>query len=179
MNTRKLFILPLAIALLGTLHAAPPATALSSGSADPAMTSSTVRELPAPVVQEPPVAAEFSAYEQELLDLTNAHRADHGIPPVKADPTLAEQSRIWSGVMAEEEVDGRPGENFRHNDRWNVAENIAAHSSSEASPTVIMDMWMASPGHRSNILNGDYTRAGFGRAVSGDGTVYVTQQLIW
>lgn len=171
MNPRKSLALPLAIILLGILPATPPALALSSGTAAAAPTASAG--------QEPPRSADFSAREQELLELTNAHRADHGLPPVQADPTLTEQSRLWSGLMAAEEVDGRPGENFRHSDRWNVAENIATHSNPEVSPEVIMDMWLDSPGHRANILNGDYHRVGFGWAVSGDGTVYVTQQLIW
>jgi uncharacterized protein YkwD len=49
---------------------------------------------------------------------------------------------------------------------WNSAEDIAAHS---------VKSWMGSPGHRRNILDGNYGRAGVGVAISEDDKVYITQ----
>lgn len=43
----------------------------------------------------------------------------------------------------------------------------------------VMDAWMASPGHRENILNCDYRAFGAGVQRTGDGTYYWTQVFGW
>lgn len=50
-----------------------------------------------------------------------------------------------------------------------MGENIAMGQRSEQEVT---KGWMQSPGHRRNILNKGYEYAGFGHAVSEDGTNY-------
>jgi uncharacterized protein YkwD len=63
---------------------------------------------------------------------------------------------------------------------WAVGENIAWGSGSWATPAHIVDMWMHSPGHRANILNGAYREIGIGivrRAPVdgvGEGATYTT-----
>jgi uncharacterized protein YkwD len=37
--------------------------------------------------------------------------------------------------------------------------------------------WMASPGHRENIMNGSYSAAGVGIAYSSDGRVWVAVEF--
>jgi len=37
--------------------------------------------------------------------------------------------------------------------------------------------WMASPGHRQNIMNGAYAAAGVGMAYSSDGRVWVAVEF--
>jgi uncharacterized protein YkwD len=37
--------------------------------------------------------------------------------------------------------------------------------------------WMASPGHRANIMNGTYSAAGVGMAYSSDGRVWVAVEF--
>lgn len=49
---------------------------------------------------------------------------------------------------------------------WNTSEQIARQS---------VQNWMNSPGHRRNILERDYDRAGIGVAISKDDKVYITQ----
>ena len=49
---------------------------------------------------------------------------------------------------------------------WKDAETIAAES---------VKAWMASEGHRQNMLQKDYTMTGMGIAFSADFKVYVTQ----
>ena len=49
---------------------------------------------------------------------------------------------------------------------WNTAEQIARQS---------VDGWMKSPGHRRNILEGNYTLSGLGVAIAADDRVYITQ----
>ena len=48
---------------------------------------------------------------------------------------------------------------------WQVGENIAWGEASLATPAAIVDAWMKSPGHRANILNGNYDEIG----ISADG----------
>lgn len=157
-----------ALTLTLALSAAPAHALSSSGNSFPNQ----------PLVAAPIVTPDhrdpltLSDYESTLLDLTNQYRADHGVGPVQVDIALTENSRFWSQEMAADEI-------FGHSSRWNVAENIARHDDTNVSPQTITKMWMESPGHRANILNPEYHKVGFGRAVAEDGTVYITQQLIW
>jgi uncharacterized protein YkwD len=64
---------------------------------------------------------------------------------------------------------------------WTAGENIAWGSGSLATPVSIVAGWMASPGHRANILNAGYGQIGLGIAdgapqsgVSGPAATYVT-----
>lgn len=47
---------------------------------------------------------------------------------------------------------------------YEIGENIAWGSLSDATPASIVAAWMASPGHRANILNGDFRDTGIGIA---------------
>jgi uncharacterized protein YkwD len=51
----------------------------------------------------------------------------------------------------------------------NVAENIAY---GQKSPEEVMKTWMNSYGHRSNILNSNFTEIGCGMSLSQEGRVY-------
>jgi len=53
-----------------------------------------------------------------------------------------------------------------------VAENIASTSGQNSSVATVMNMWMNSPGHRENILNGNYNQIGAAVARASDGTIY-------
>jgi hypothetical protein len=45
---------------------------------------------------------------------------------------------------------------------WTVGENIAWGQGHLATPRNIVAAWMASPGHRKNVLTGEYTEIGLG-----------------
>jgi hypothetical protein len=45
---------------------------------------------------------------------------------------------------------------------WTVGENIAWGQAGLSTPRSIMAAWMASPGHRKNILTGEFTEIGLG-----------------
>jgi uncharacterized protein YkwD len=49
--------------------------------------------------------------------------------------------------------------------RWSVGENIAWGTGTRATPEGIVQAWMASPGHKRNILNAGYTELGLGTAI--------------
>jgi uncharacterized protein YkwD len=56
-----------------------------------------------------------------------------------------------------------------------AAENIAA---GQTTPQEVVQAWMNSPGHRANILNGNYTYIGVGYAKGGSQRHYWTQMFI-
>jgi stress response protein SCP2 len=117
----------------------------------------------------------------EVVDRTNAERALHGLRALTVDQRLAAAAQAHSADMvrraffAHESPDGRQvwdravaaGYAYRK-----VAENIAAgqHTAEE-----VVRGWMGSPGHRANILDGDLTQIGVGRADGGSYGVYWTQ----
>ena len=111
-----------------------------------------------------------SSIENEILQRTNAFRAEHGLPPLQADINLMRAARFKSQEMydlryfAHESpvyggFTGIPslfGANVSH-----FGENIAM-SSMGSSAQNFVDMWINSPGHRDNMLNPDWTVMGTG-----------------
>lgn len=115
--------------------------------------------------------------EQDVLDLLNAARAEHGLEPVSRDDELRHVARAHSrdmylrGYFAHESPECRehgpdhegctdPFDRMRaHGITYNVAgENLALAPTSQQAH----DGLMRSPGHRENILQQDYTRVGIG-----------------
>jgi len=54
------------------------------------------------------------------------------------------------------------GSYLRRGMAYELGENIALGTLQLATPAAIVDGWMASPGHRRNILNADFTDSGIG-----------------
>ncbi|MCL2603889.1 MAG: stalk domain-containing protein [Defluviitaleaceae bacterium] len=105
-------------------------------------------------------------WEYEVVRLTNIERAAHGMPPLQVDPTLMMAARFKSESMhynryfAHSGVYGSPSNlarafGFLHG----AGENIAGGYS---SPEVVVRAWMNSPGHRANMLSGQYVVMGAG-----------------
>ena len=117
----------------------------------------------------------------EVVVLTNAERARHGLRALAVDARLAQAADAHSadmarrGFFAHESPDGRQvwdravaaGYAYRK-----VAENIAAGQRTAAE---VVHGWMESPGHRANILDPVLTQIGVGRADGGAYGVYWTQ----
>ena len=106
-----------------------------------------------------------------MLALTNAERAANGCAPLSADEGLAAVARSHSADMAArdyfshdtpEGVD--PFERASAAGQSARAENIAA---GYWSASEVVAGWMASPGHRANILNCGLTRLGTGVGYGG------------
>ncbi len=109
-----------------------------------------------------------SAYDAELLRLTNAERQRAGVSPLRLSSQLGQAAQNHAVDMAQYgyfDHQGRDGS--QPGDRVSalgyqfsyVGENIAAGS---ASPDQTVQQWMNSPGHRRNILNPNYREIGFG-----------------
>jgi len=106
----------------------------------------------------------------ELRRLVNAEREKAGVASLGEDPALEAAARAHAEDMAAREYfshDDPEGKSFV--DRFRLAgvrfragaENIAwgQRSSSE-----VLRAWMASDGHRANLLNARYRRLGLGYA---------------
>jgi uncharacterized protein YkwD len=112
-------------------------------------------------------AARTHASEAGWLRAVNATRAAHGLRPLRLDPRLESAARSWSASLLRENI-------FTHGDfparmrAFHVGglsgENLAWASGSGATPQSVLGMWLASPGHRANLLKPSYRRIGIGVA---------------
>lgn len=102
--------------------------------------------------------------EEALLERVNQHRIVNGLKVLVLDPVLKLRARRHCEWMT------RNG--MVHSNEG--AENIAAYYSTVES---VMQGWMNSSGHRSNILNPGWTRAGMVGYVGSNGVVYWCQQF--
>jgi uncharacterized protein YkwD len=118
--------------------------------------------------------------EQKLLDLTNAERKQHKLPPLKASPLLFSIARAHSANMARQNkaahtLDGK--DQFQRlkdagYDYASAGENIA---DGNVELEEVMKGWMGSKAHRANLLHPRYTEIGLGMALAGKDTTYYTQ----
>ena len=140
-----------------------------------------------PVEEETPAedtgsesADTVAAYEQEVFDLVNQIREEHGLAPFVYNETLAETARAHSQDMIDRNFfdhtnpDGKsPFDRMRDNglSYSMAAENIAV---GYPSPEAVVEGWMNSEGHRANILGG-CEELGVGLALGGSYGYYWTQ----
>jgi uncharacterized protein YkwD len=122
------------------------------------------------VLHPPPVAIANadSMMENEVVDLANEERAKAGCQPLTKDPRLAQAAEAHSKDMAERDyLDHTTPEGLTFRDRIRnagftnpgVGENIARGPLNAAQ---VMRSWMASPDHRVNILDCDFSVIGVG-----------------
>lgn len=123
----------------------------------------------------------LSAYEQQVVDLTNAERSKNGLAPLKVDLELSKVAREKSKDMAANNYfdHNSPtyGSPFDMMKKFGISyrsagENIAM---GQRTPQEVVQAWMNSQGHRENILNSSYTHIGVGHVENGN---YWTQQFI-
>ena len=105
-----------------------------------------------------------SAWEYKVVDLTNAIRRRHGLQPLRVTEKAMKFARGWSGTQA------RTGR-MVHSHAAGWGENVTV---GYRSPEAQVDAGYASPGHRRNMLNPNYTEIGVGVVMSGK-TPYGTQ----
>src|SRR5215210_941609 len=122
-----------------------------------------------------PDAGNLAQVGQATLCLLNNERGAQGLRPVSEAPGLTQPSAAYSARMVAENffahespdggtlVDRLTGVGYIAPDGdWTVGENIAWGQGNLATPRSIVAAWMASPGHRKNILTGEYTEIGLG-----------------
>ena len=122
--------------------------------------------------------------ENQVVQLTNQERAKNGLKALTQDWELSRVARYKSVDMRDKNyfshtspTYGSPFtmmKNFGISYR-SAAENIAA---GQTTAQEVVQAWMNSPGHRANILSGNYTHIGVGYAKGGSQRHYWTQMFI-
>ncbi|MCC2593097.1 CAP domain-containing protein [Tessaracoccus sp. OS52] len=120
----------------------------------------------------------YAAQVSEVFDRHNAIRADHGLGPLRYSPALATRfTQPWNDHLADADA------SLRHQDLQPLAswpgatgagENLYSGSGRYGTPQAAMDGWMASPGHRENILKPNWDYIAIGWSVSPSGRAYST-----
>ena len=132
-----------------------------------------------PPTPPPPPPPTFTAYDDEILQLINAHRASIGKPALLKSQVIWEQANGHSRNMASGTVPfGHDGFSARIaairadlGSGGSGAENVAMGYNSAAA---VVNGWLSSSGHRANI-EGNAARTGISAVRSGSGTWYYTQ----
>lgn len=117
------------------------------------------------------LAPQSALASTSMLSMVNAERAKVGAPSLTRTADLDAIAQRWSGAMAAANTLSHNPNLRTQITNWRAyAENVAYAGSEAAAHTALMN----SPGHRTNILNRDYTEVGIGLVTSG-GRVWVTQ----
>lgn len=159
------------------------ALATSSGAADQATTASVTRS---------------PSLEELLLRQINVVRAEYGLQALAPSAALGRAAAAHSrsmatyGYFAHESRNGSPFsqriERYytpQLRSTWTVGENLAMFGTTAPTAGAIVAAWMASPGHRANLLRGLFREAGIsvmfnpaaGGVFAGQSTWLVTLDL--
>lgn len=128
-------------------------------------------------------ASSLAAEEKQALSLLNADRKANGLSELKSNSQLNglaqtyAQDMINRGFFSHYNPEGKSpfdrmqaaGVSYK-----TAGENLAINTDVTAAEKA----FMASSGHRANILNNTYTDVGIGVRHSSDGSVYVVQEFI-
>jgi uncharacterized protein YkwD len=144
----------------------------------------SVASLPEPAALPAPAAVVSpSPTVRRIIELTNDQRRDAGLAPLAVSAQLTQAAEVQSANMARLDVMSHtlPGtDQPSPTDRASAAgyhyaalgENIAYDY---ADADAVVAGWMASAGHRANILNADFTEIGASVAFNAQGQPYYTQ----
>jgi len=135
----------------------------------------------APVSGHPATAA--STVAGDVIELTNVERTHHRRPALRANARLMKAAQLQAEQMARAAHMAHVLPDARYpraqdrlaaaDYRWHAfGENVAFGQPSAAK---VLDSWMHSDGHRSNILNSTFTEMGAGYAVDRTGRPYYVQ----
>ncbi|MEI2464188.1 CAP domain-containing protein [Bacillales bacterium AN1005] len=122
-----------------------------------------------------------SAFEKQVVELTNAERAKNGLPALTLDTNLSKVARAKSEDMSKnnyfDHTSPTYGSPFDMMKQFGISykaagENIAK---GQTTPEQVVKAWMNSEGHRANILSDKFTHIGVGYVANGN---YWTQQFI-
>jgi uncharacterized protein YkwD len=154
---------------------------------------------PPPAAQpEPPprsdasvaISPEAAAIEDGVFIEVNRLRREHGRGALRRLPALDQAARLHSAELAARRMLDHystdvmlrtPGQRVTAKGIvWiSVAENLASMSGAyQTAGWRTGDVWMHSPGHRSNMLEERYTHTGVGVAIDRRGIWYVTQLYV-
>lgn len=118
-----------------------------------------------PAPQTPDTESEWA---EQVVSLVNEARSQAGLSALSSDPALARVAFDKAKDMADNDYFSHDspthGSPFEMMEAYGISygsagENIAK---GQDSPQEVFDAWMNSPGHRANILSGNFTTIGVG-----------------
>jgi uncharacterized protein YkwD len=114
-------------------------------------------------------AVALSHQESRFLKAVNAVRRQYGRRPLRVDANLVRAARWQSNDMAARGYFAHGAfaqrmANFRVRGP-RVGENLAWGQGRYAAPGHVVQLWLASPEHRANLLRAGFRRVGIGTAV--------------
>lgn len=113
-----------------------------------------------PTIFAEEVSAAANSYEYQVLDLINEERSKIGVTPLKMDKELFDAAKLRTNELKIKFSHTRPDGSSCFTVSSKVrGENIAY---GQSTPQSVMNTWMNSEGHRSNILNPDFKSVGIG-----------------
>jgi uncharacterized protein YkwD len=145
-----------------------------------------------------PTAATVAKARAATLCLLNEQRAAHGLARFRAHRMLQSAAQRYAGAMVQGQffdhvsptgstLEQRIRQGTRYLAgalRYEIGENIAWGQGALAKPSAIVAAWMASPGHRANILRAAFREIGIGIApgapvpgLAGDPAVTYTNEF--
>ncbi|WP_447587079.1 CAP domain-containing protein [Cellulomonas persica] len=130
-------------------------------SAHPAAPTSAPTTAPTSRADEPDEPSANTAYAEAVVELTNAARREAGLAELAVSPCATEQAVSRAAVLVAED-------RFEHDPLDPVVKSCAAGAVGEnlalgyPDAQAAVEGWLASTGHRENILRPGYTSIGVG-----------------
>ncbi len=136
---------------------------------------------PGDVLTIPTVDSSVTGYENEVIELVNEIRGEHGLSPLKTNWQLSRIARYKSQDMHDNKYFSHTsptyGTPFKMIKDFGISYNTAGENIAMGykTPHEVVTGWMNSSGHRANILNSAYKQIGVGYVPDGH---YWTQMFI-
>jgi uncharacterized protein YkwD len=138
---------------------------------------------PAPSAGQSRRAAASSRVAADVVKLPNVERTQYRRPALRPNARLMRAAQLQANQMAQASHMAHVLPDARYprmedriaaaNYRWKMlGENVAF---GQANAAKVVDSWMHSRGHRTNILNSTFTEMGAGYAVDRSGRPYYVQ----
>ena len=136
----------------------------------------------APATAAAPAKATEQTLQNEINRLINVQRTANGCAALTVDAKLTVAARGHSAFMAQTGSFSHTG---RSNSNFVVRSKAAGYAKPSAeniaygyrTAAQVVNGWMNSPGHRTNILNCKSKTVGVGAVYSANGTPYYTQDF--
>lgn len=136
--------------------------------AKPTTAPTTVPSAQPTATPAPTTGTELSSYQSQVVQLVNQERAKAGLKALQVDTLL---TKVATEKARDMDVNGyfshtspTYGSPFDMMKAFGVKYNYAGENiaSGQPTPVRVMQDWMNSPGHKANILNGNFTKIGVG-----------------
>lgn len=122
---------------------------------------------------------ETAKWQQQMLESVNKERKAAGLAELELDMKLCEAAQVRAQECLEQYSHTRPDGRASRTamDDQGISYSWWGENINEEQDTVASTMksWMASKGHKANILGENFEQVGFGRAKDKDGSYYWVQ----